>query len=709
MTQTQSPSARSPLLADALALLGLSGLAIAQPLLGVLGRAAEFFVASRTRPLDLALFLALVCLVIPAFLFGLERLAGLLGRRAGDAARGSLAGLLGAMIVLPLLKRLGSLPPLALLPPAAAAGVALGLGYLRFRPLRAFLAWFSLAVLVVPANFVFNTGASRILFSPPAAETPPPPVTVRAPVVVVIFDELPLTSLLSERGRIDPVRYPHFAELAAGSCWFRNATSVSTLTLRALPAILSGSYPKPGLMPTASDYPHTLFTLFGGSYEMQVLEPSTHLCPDRFGAPLRAPSGFGERMAGLLEDAAIVYGHILLPDAWAARLPSVSDRWNDFAGRDQTPAGARSRAGVPQSPPAPADRLAQFEEFALSIRPPERPVLYFAHVEFPHPPFQYLPSGKIYARDHFVNEGLRNGVWVEDAAPVLYHYQRHLLQVGFTDRLLGDLIARLKESGLYDPALIVVMADHGVSFIPGQLHRGLSEANAQDILPVPLFVKLPGQREGLISDRPVATIDVLPTIADRLGIPLPWAVEGRSAFDLAPARTEIRTEGGGRLNGPVSIDRIQDAVRRKTTLFGGECPWDRLFKAGPCPGLIDRRLSEISVETKPAAGLELDSAEAYDAVDPLSDFVPVRVQGRIIGDGGPGGPLRLAIAVNGTIRATTEAYPWRGRPHEFAALVPEESFRPGANAVRVFLVSGTGERPRLQPVADLTRQSIRDK
>ena len=38
------------------------------------------------------------------------------------------------------------------------------------------------------------------------------------------------------------------------------------------------------------------------------------------------------------------------------------------------------------------------------------------------------------------------------------------LQVGYTDRLVGRILERLRQAGLFDRAMVVVTADHGVSF-----------------------------------------------------------------------------------------------------------------------------------------------------------------------------------------------------------------------------------------------------
>ena len=45
--------------------------------------------------------------------------------------------------------------------------------------------------------------------------------------------------------------------------------------------------------------------------------------------------------------------------------------------------------------------------------------------------------------------------------------QRHLLQLAYVDSLIGDLVQELKAQGIYDDALVVLTADHGISFEPG--------------------------------------------------------------------------------------------------------------------------------------------------------------------------------------------------------------------------------------------------
>jgi hypothetical protein len=60
-------------------------------------------------------------------------------------------------------------------------------------------------------------------------------IQAKHPVVMILFDEFPTTSLLDSSGQIDARLYPKFAKLAGQSTWYRNATAVSGLSTWAIP------------------------------------------------------------------------------------------------------------------------------------------------------------------------------------------------------------------------------------------------------------------------------------------------------------------------------------------------------------------------------------------------------------------------------------------------------------------------------------------
>ena len=84
----------------------------------------------------------------------------------------------------------------------------------------------------------------------------------------------------------------------------------------------------------------------------------------------------------------------------------------------------------------------------------------------------------------------------------------------------------------------MVVADHGIGFHLDMDRRSVTPRNAQDLAPVPLLVKLPGQRRGRVVDRHVETIDVLPTILELARVPAPE--RARRALAAAARRPRRR-------------------------------------------------------------------------------------------------------------------------------------------------------------------------
>ena len=190
----------------------------------------------------------------------------------------------------------------------------------------------------------------------------------------------------------------------------------------------------------------------------------------------------------------------------------------------------------------------------------------------PHYDFEYLPSGHNYANPSTM-PGLKEGRWTDDAPLVERAHQRHLLQVGFVDRLLGQLLRRLRATGMYDRSLIVVTADHGAGFRPGRPFLGTSGAVPPDMLPVPLFIKAPRQRQGRTVDAHLQTVDILPTVAELLKFKIPWKVDGRSGLGAGSDRRVGLLHHPGERPRRFSFDWFDatraQALRLKIERFGG--------------------------------------------------------------------------------------------------------------------------------------------
>ncbi len=687
--------------ARALHVLALWSFAVAQPLLDLLGRQAQFFVAQDARPADVAALALALCLLLPAALALLVQLAVLAAPRAGRALHRSVVAVLAAATFLQLLKRLGGLPGLGWLALSLVLGAATAAAYARSPALGTYLSLLAPAPLIFAAAFLFFSPAAQLLWTEPLP--PPDGVEAETPVVMVVFDELSLPTLLDESGAIDAARYPHFAALGRRSHWFRNATTTADSTTFALPAILTGNFLKPGKnrdLATAAIYPQNLFRLLGGSYRLNVYESATGLCPRSLcgGTEFDAPMAL--RLRRLLSDAAVVYPHALLPADLTAGLPEIGTQWGRFARKQQRRAAWRENDRKPRI----------FASFLAAMRadPGDR-TLHFLHSSLPHVPWQYLPSGTSYGATGtglLKNHGAPREVWTQDRWPVTQGFQRYLLQLGYVDRLLGDLLATLAATGLDDRALVIVTADHGLAFEPGRSRRRVESDHFEDIVSIPLFVKLPYQRAGTVSDRNVELIDVLPTLLEVLGVEPAWPMDGASALDAgAPARRLKRV-----LRPPydrrsqlafdaAEVDARSETVRGLLRLFGPGSDPAGLFRIGPHPDLIGRPLAELEIAAEPRGDLRLDRPEIYAGVDPESGFVPARVLGKVRSPELRRGPLTLAVAIGGVVRAVTRTFQAEADTARFAAMVPEEAFTAGRNRVEVFAVEGTAERPRLVPLA----------
>ncbi|HEY5540865.1 MAG TPA: LTA synthase family protein [Coriobacteriia bacterium] len=121
--------------------------------------------------------------------------------------------------------------------------------------------------------------------------------------------------------------------------------------------------------------------------------------------------------------------------------------------------------------------------------------------------------------------------------------------ISYTDLALGEFLSALKKNGMWDDSIIVVYGDHsaqlGLNIKPGDsrvadtiLGRPYSDIDYQRI---PLIIHLPGQTAGHVETKPAGQVDVMPTIADLLGLDLSATPHvGRSLFVNAPAFVQTR-------------------------------------------------------------------------------------------------------------------------------------------------------------------------
>jgi hypothetical protein len=677
-------------------LAALSSIALAEPLFDLLGKNPEFFAARGSPGFDVISLALILILVPPLVLSGVELLVGLVSEPARRALHLFFVALLVALIFIQTLKKSVHAADVVLVLLALAIGALATLAYTRAAPVRSFMNVLTPVPLVFLFLFLVVSPVSKVAFASEATARNVGGVS-RVNLVVVLFDEFPVSSLMDRTGHVDAKRYPNFAELERTSTWFRNAYTVYDSTERAQPAIFDGDYPSKDKLPTSADHPNSIFTLLAKTHRLNVSEEATSVCPRDLCKDESGSDSYLDRMGSLYDDLSTVYLHVIAPPDAEEDLPSVSENWGNFGG-----GGGGGSAGQPGGGDNPntrsnlnRNRNKRFADWVSDIKNTSRPALNFKHTLIPHVPWQYLPDGKQYrrtARDPI--PGLSQESY-KDPYQIDSVHQRHLLQVGFADHELGELFRHLKRTGLFDKSLIAVAADHGVAFDLGKRdRRTLTRQNAEEIGPIPFFLKAPDQKKGRIDPTYAESVDILPTIFDVLNVNPKVHMDGQSAFSRKDRdRRRIRILRRNTFE-PIRFTlaeweaRRRAVLQRKLATFGeGSDGPLRLFRIGPDEDLLFKPVSDLSV-TGPASdtGVDMPQANEFRHVDLRTPTVPVHVTGYL--KGVPVG-RDLAIAVNGRVAAVTNSFHLATNDKPiFAAMVPESFIHQGANKVDVYEVEG---------------------
>ena len=681
-----------------LELAGLCGLAITQPLLDLIGRSPDFLLMERVDTTDVVLLAAAIALVPPLVLWLAGAAGGLAGGRWRRILHVAVVGGLLAALALQVGKQLSPVRGLPLAAAAVLCGLVGTLLYLRIRVLGKVLRVASVGPLLSAALFLFVSPASALVLpqhTPAPQAGPATGAAKRPPIVVFALDELPLASLLDTQGHIDAWNFPNLAWLAGRSTWYRDATGTTQWTRDAFPSMLTGRWPSRPLAAHYRNYPYNLFSLLGESYQLNVHESATRLCPPRdCGGADAATSSAADEGGGGLAGALGRSGELL------GELVSPSDRRQEPSADIEQPAAEATTDAAGRQ----VSRPAGFPEFLDGLRPSDTPTLHYIHLVLPHRPWRWLPDGLRYPSPPGTLGVPRAGaLWQDEPTWIELGRRRHWLQLAFADRLLGETLATLRDRGLLDQALVVVTADHGISFAPGTAARILGHGNDPWIMWVPLFIKEPGQTRGRVDDRNWEHVDLLPTLADYAGVRLPWPVDGRSALRGGP-RTEtakhfvvVREQGTARrltVDGPPNLAAVlkggrlppHPEVRPEIGAPSGR----GLDRLGPRADLVGRSLADLEV-TDGGPPVAVEDLAALAKVRPDRGQVPAYVRGTVPAGVAPG--TLLALAVNGRVGTVARVAPeGTAGTLRFAGMLPGAEFTAGANRLEVLAVEGPGLR-----------------
>ena len=347
-------------------------------------------------------------------------------------------------------------------------------------------------------------------------------------VVMIVLDEAPLFPLLKSDGRINRSRFPGFASLADNSTWYRNTVGTAQRTTEAVPSILDGNLPTFDGYPTSNYHPNNLFTYMYGKKYLDVFQPITKLCPNKICTNAHSDS---DRM---------LYKQVLHLEEVTERAATSTD-----------------------------------------------PTLHFAHVLLPHRPWGLAPDLRITPENKMFPDA-RSERLLDRRRD---NYQSMLRQYLATDVLIGNLVSRLKSSANWNRTMLIVTADHGITFVPGTSYRDHIDARIpetlEDIYRIPLFIKYPNQKASSMNDCTASSIDILPTVIATNGVRPTWTTQGKDLRSQCTHRTSrIVRWPGGTYDLATNSSALLERVRYYDQWIAADGDADAIYRSGLSGSLL---------------------------------------------------------------------------------------------------------------------------
>ncbi|CAB4657464.1 unannotated protein [freshwater metagenome] len=462
-------------------------------------------------------------------------------------------------------------------------------------------------------------------------------------VLFIVLDEAPLFPLLKTDGTINRERYPGFASLADHSTWYRNAMTTAQRTTEAVPAILTGKWPTFKNYPYFKDHPKNLFTLLREEKKLNVYQSITNLCPKNV----------------------------------CANAPSRDDKKILMQVREMKTAISRAATAT-------------------------TPTLNFAHVLLPHRPWSLVPDLRFMSdvlefpdpRSEFLVDRRRD------------NYQSMLRQYVATDVLIGDLVSTMKTSPNWDNTMIVVTADHGITFEPGKSYRDTidvkSPGTMEDIFRVPLFIKYPRQTTSSVSDCPASSIDLLPTVLAASSQRPGTKTDGSDLASSCPQRSRrtVRWPAGS-FQLSTTFPSLMKRVKYYDRWIDADSDIDGIYRSGLSGSLLGTSVPVAPARTT-SVGWRLNLAQNYQNVGwgRLSP-VPARASGLLFPSKSMCRRCEGLIAINGKFVGVISELAGAQSAKEgiyFSSSLMTRLMEPGPATVELWIANWTKKTPTLQRV-----------
>lgn len=253
-----------------------------------------------------------------------------------------------------------------------------------------------------------------------------------------------------------------------------------------------------------SQYPDVLFLSHDTVFQQLKLQAESIDLSPRNGAPL-----YFTTMAEVLRDRGYSTNAII-SNPWLTQSPGNTQGY-DYYDDSPTMLNRECQETSPDVTGKAIDRLRQVKD--------ERFFMYLVYMD-PHDPYYQNPGFTFKDSKHDLN--IERTIASSVPPPLLAErradLRRYNSEIAYTDHAVGQFLEELKARGMYDDTLIVFFSDHGEEF---REHGGTNHAKTvyDEVIRVPLIIKLPGQREGRVVAGTFPLIDLFPSLMKTLRYP----------------------------------------------------------------------------------------------------------------------------------------------------------------------------------------------